>query len=87
MLNFLHKFPYSNFHEINLDWIINTVKSFSGTIDQMQDQIDEAEAYMKDNIESTTIEVINKAIQDGAYNVGIRYTAADERLDIIITEA
>lgn len=87
MLGFLHKFPYSNFHELNLDWLINTVKSFSGTIDQMQDQIDEAEAYMKDNIESTTIEVINQAIQDGAYNVGIRYTAADERLDIIITEA
>lgn len=87
MLGFLHKFPYSNFHELNLDWLISTVKSFSGTIDQMQDQIDEAEAYMKDNIESTTIEVINQAIQDGEYNVGVRYTAETERLDIIITEA
>jgi len=87
MLGFLHKFPYSNFHELNLDWLISTVKSFSGTIDQMQDQIDEAEAYMKDNIESTTIEVINQAIRDGSYNVGVIYTAADERLDIIVTEA
>ncbi len=87
MLNFLHKFPYSNFHELNLDWLISTVKSFSGTIDQMQDQIDEAEAYMKDNIESTVIEVINQAISEGMYNVAVEYTAADERLDIIVTEA
>jgi hypothetical protein len=87
MLGFLHKFPYSNFHELNLDWLISTVKSFSGTIDQMQDQIDEAEAYMKDNIESTTIEVINQAIRDGSYNVAVQYTAADEKLDIIVTEA
>lgn len=86
MLGFLHKFPYSNFHELNLDWLISTVKSFSGTIDQMQDQIDEAEKYMKDNIEATATEIINQAIQEGAYNVAVQYTAADERLDIIVTE-
>lgn len=86
MLGFLHKFPYSNFHELNLDWLINTVKSFSGTIDQMQDQIDDAEAYMKENIESTVIQVVNAAIEAGSFNVAVRYTEADERIDIIVTE-
>lgn len=87
MLGFLHKFPYSNFHELNLDWLISTVKSFSGTIEAMQKEIDEAVQYMKDNIKDTVIEIVNQAIQDGEYNVAVQYTAADERLDIIITEA
>lgn len=43
MLGFLYKFPYSNFHELNLDWLINTVKSFSGIIDQMQNEINKDE--------------------------------------------
>lgn len=86
MLGFLHKFPYSNFHELNLDWLISTVKSFSGTIDAMQEQIDDAVQYMKDNIEASVIQIVNEAIASGAYNVAVTYTTADERIDIIVTE-
>ena len=86
MLGFLHKFPYSNFHEINLDWIISTVKSFSGTLEEMQKEIDDAVQYMKENIKDTVIEIVNQAIQDGEYDVAVQYTAETERIDIIVTE-
>ena len=87
MLGFLHKFPYSNFHEINLDWIINTVKSYGTLIDELKAEIDDAVDYLKTNLENTVIQVINEAIEAGAFNVAVRYTAADERLDIIATES
>lgn len=86
MLGFLHKFPYSNFHEINLDWIINTVKSYGTQIDELRSEIDDAVDYLKTNLENTVIQVINAAIDAGSFNVAVRYTAADERLDIIVTE-
>ena len=28
-MNFLNQFPYSDFHEMNLDWIIKTVKNLA----------------------------------------------------------
>ena len=86
MLNFLHRFPYSNFHEINLDWIINTVKSYGTQIDDLRSEIDDAVDYLKTNLENTVIQVINAAIEAGSFNVAVRYTAADERIDIIVTE-
>lgn len=86
MLGFLHKFPYSNFHEINLDWIINTVKSYGTQIDELRTEIDDAVDYLKTNLENTVIQVINAAIEAGSFNVAVRYTAADERIDIIVTE-
>lgn len=86
MLGFLHKFPYSNFHEINLDWIINTVKSYGTQIDELRSEIDDAVDYLKTNLENTVIQVVNAAIEAGSFNVAVRYTAADERIDIIVTE-
>lgn len=86
MLGFIHKFPYSNFHEINLDWIINTVKSYGTQIDELRGEIDDALDYLKTNLENTVIQIVNAAIEAGSFNVAVRYTAADERIDIIVTE-
>ena len=86
MLGFLHKFPYSNFHEINLDWIINTVKSYGTQIDELRGKIEDAVDYLKNNLENTVIEIVNAAIEAGSFNVAVRYTESDERLDIIVTE-
>lgn len=33
MNNFLNKYPYTNFHEMNLDWIINIIKQLNDTMD------------------------------------------------------
>lgn len=86
MFGFIHKFPYSNFHEINLDWLINSMKTLESSFKELSDKVDDAVIYMKDNIYQTTTEIINQAIIDGSINVGITYTAADERIDIIVTQ-
>lgn len=33
-------FPYSNFHELNLDWIMNELKDFSGQLDEFRTRLD-----------------------------------------------
>lgn len=82
---FIHKFPYSNFHELNLDWIISEVKKLREEFTGVKKEIDDAVDYMKDNIYETTTEIINQAIIDGSINVGITYDAVTEELDIIVT--
>lgn len=86
MFGFIHKFPYSNFHEINLDWLINSMKALQSSFTELSDKVDDAVIYMKDNIYQTTTEIINEAIEAGSINVGVTYTALDERIDIIVTQ-
>lgn len=85
MFGFIHKFPYSNFHELNLDWIISEVKRLREEFTGIKKEIDDAVDYMKDNIYETTTEIINQAIIDGSINVGITYDAVTEELDIIVS--
>lgn len=33
-------FPYSNFHELNLDWILNELKNFSRQLDEFRTRLD-----------------------------------------------
>lgn len=33
-------FPYSNLHELNLDWILNELKDFSGQLDEFRTRLD-----------------------------------------------
>ena len=33
-------FPYSNFHDLNLDWILNELKDFSGQLDEFRTRLD-----------------------------------------------
>lgn len=33
------QFPYTNFHELNLDWIIEKIKEFKSEIDNIDDNI------------------------------------------------
>ncbi len=83
---FIHKFPYSNFHELNLDWIISEVKKLREEFAGVKKEIDDAVIYMKDNIVETTETIINEAISRGEIQVGVIYTADTERLDIIGSE-
>lgn len=85
MFGFIHKFPYSNFHELNLDWIISEVKKLREEFTGVKKEIDDAVDYMKNNIYETTTEIINQAIIDGSINVGITYDAVTEELDIIVS--
>ena len=78
MFGFIHRFPYSNFHEINLDWLINEVKKVVA-------ETNDAIKYMKDNIYETTQSIIEKAIIDGSITVAVTYDPVTEELDIIVS--
>ena len=35
MSNFFNKYPYTDFHELNLDWILSTVKQLETEVHQI----------------------------------------------------
>ena len=44
-------FPYTNFHELNLDWIIKTVKDLDEKVDSIEDRIyNKAKAYTDEQV-------------------------------------
>lgn len=60
-------FPYSDFHSLNLDWILNTLKNFGVIIDDIPDMIDKA---VKDAISDERLtELILNIVKDYMINV------------------
>lgn len=51
-MSFINQFPYSDAHELNLDWVINAVKILSGHVDALQEEMDQIEVMTKEEIES-----------------------------------
>lgn len=47
MANFFHKYPYENFHELNLDWILERIKEFGATLDSYKEVAEELEEALK----------------------------------------
>lgn len=41
-MGLFEQFPYTNFHELNLDWIIGKVKEFNTRLDTIQETVTEA---------------------------------------------
>lgn len=50
-MSFTNDFPYTDFHEINLDWILNKIKEFQERIDSFEDTVlKKANAYTDSEI-------------------------------------
>lgn len=50
-MGFTNDFPYTDFHEINLDWILNKIKEFQERIDSFEDTVlKKANAYTDSEI-------------------------------------
>lgn len=47
MANFFHKYPYENFHELNLDWILEQIKEFGATLDSYKEVAEELEEALQ----------------------------------------
>lgn len=56
-MGFWNKYPYTDFHELNLDWLLNEVSTIEGRIDALHDELKaelttELKAYVDQEIES-----------------------------------
>lgn len=51
-MDFINQFPYSDTHELNLDWVINSVKTLSNHVDSLQEEFDKISVMTKEEIEA-----------------------------------
>lgn len=59
---FINQFPYSDAHELNLDWVIKTVKILSDHVDALQEEMNQIEVMTKEEIESMIQLAINTEV-------------------------
>lgn len=65
-MGFWNKYPYTDFHELNLDWLLNEVSTIEKRIDELHDELkqeltDELKAYVDSQISGleTAFETLN----------------------------
>ena len=85
---FINQFPYSDFHELNLDWLIKVTKENQDKIAYLDEEFSKIEILTEEYIE----QMINQAIAANNVNVyrdilQVRedLTAAITALDINLT--
>ena len=49
-MSFINQFPYSDYHELNLDWIIKTVKASAAQIEYLTEEFAKIEVLTEDYI-------------------------------------
>lgn len=79
-MSFTNEFPYTDFHEINLDWILNKIKEFQERIDTFEDTVlKKANAYTDSEILKLSKEIsaefvdFTKEITDKIANIDSNY--------------
>lgn len=80
-------FPYTNFQDLNLDWIIKEVAKVIKEQVLIHGEIDDLKAEL-DNVEERVDELvqyyITKAIEEGAIEINLLYNPSDESLELVI---
>ena len=74
-----NKFPYSNFHELNLDWIIQVAKDFLDKYTEIENIINTGKADLNQTIETGETDLSN-TISEGISDL---QTKADQMEDLL----
>ena len=74
-----HEYPYTDFHELNLDWVIATVKKLSEQLDSMEARIVELTRQYVD-------EVVDEKIRAYQESVDAEISALSQLVDNCITD-
>ena len=80
-LSFLNKYPYTDFHELNLDWVIRSIKEVAETIKQFDDWIEEHQ-HEYDEIMALYNEIISGHFPDSVQQAFIAWMQANA-LDLV----
>lgn len=73
---FINEFPYSDFHELNADWLIKKTKDLINRVKTLEDEMAQIEVLTKEQIES----MINAAIATN--NIDLYNRMSDLRTQI-----
>lgn len=73
---FINQFPYSDFHELNIDWLIKRTKEIEVEIKDLKEQFDQIELLTEDQIK----EMIKSSID--ANNIAIYHDMDELKSDI-----
>lgn len=71
MANFINQFPYTDFHEMNLDWLINKTKQLQTEMTSVQETLAQIEILTEDQINA----MINSAIATNNIEIYAALTA------------
>lgn len=77
---------YEEFQNCIKQMILDYIESIDTKINNQDLIIQDAVNYMKNNINETTTELVNQAIDDGIINVSVTYDPEDEEISIITSE-
>lgn len=50
-MSFWEQFPYTNFHELNLSWLLNKMKAVSGSVESVAKKVDEIPSIVRSETE------------------------------------
>ena len=76
MSNFINQFPYSDFHELNLDWLLAKTKQLQADMTAMQEEMAQIEILTEAQIRA----MITAAIQANNITVYAEMTALEARV-------
>lgn len=80
-MDFINQFPYSDFHEMNLDWLITAMKVVRAQMDTLQEEFAKIEVMTKEQIELLIQEAIlnnNRELYDYLIQLKAQITAEDK---------
>lgn len=71
-----HKYPYTNFHELNADWLIGTTKKTEEAVEQVKTELGELDSKVTEEIQK-----VNTKVDTGLSNLDKKLTTELGKVD------